>query len=247
MPSRQDPPRYYSTCRPYARHKPLRPVFRLFRRLVSACVPRHRTLWAEGVPPAEPVVFVCNHARAYGPLSMCTRFPRNFRPWIVSNMCFVRQVPAYARVDFWPGNTPFQRALRWVLSVLIALPAAWIMTGVEGIPVYHDSRVLETFRKSVQTLQEGKDIVLFPEIPDGTGLYLDAFADGFVLLGSRWAAATGKSLRFYPVYACQRLRTFFVGEAVAYDPAGDGAAQRESLCAALHAAMNGLRERADKL
>lgn len=233
--------RYFSTCHPYDTRRCRRPFFRLFYRAVRFCVPRHRVEWAEGAPPEEPCVFVCNHARAYGPLSMCTRFPRSARPWVIADMCFVRRVPAYARIDFWPGEGPFRKAMAWVLSYLIAPIAPWLMIGVEAIPVYHDSRVLETFRKSIQTLREGKDIILFPEVPDGKGLYLDRFADGFVLLGRRWATAAGKPLRFYPVFADRRNRTFHVGAPVTYDPAARPDAERTRICQALHAALKDMR------
>lgn len=166
----------------------------------------------------EPAVYACNHDRAYGPMNMALFFPLRFRPWVIADVCYVRQVPAHVRADFWHPRRWWSKALCWIVSYLIALPLAYIMCGMEAIPVYYDGRARETFRKSVWSLKEGINIVVFPEKREPFSEYNEQFQDGFVLMAKQYYRDTGKCLKFYPTYVCRENRSIQVGHPIVFDP-----------------------------
>ncbi|MDD3244111.1 MAG: hypothetical protein PHD32_10355 [Eubacteriales bacterium] len=210
-------PRYYSTRETYG-NKPSRnrtTVF--FRWLINAFTPRHEITFARPLSDG-PCVFVCNHAKAYGPIVMCTKFPRRFRPWVTYQVCFPQDFTEYAMMDFWP-KAP--KALRPLLRAVyrggsFLLPH--IMCGMEAVPVYRDQRSIITFRKSVQTLGEGLDLVVFAETDRPFSPYVNDMDAGFADVGNFYRAAKKKALPFYPVYVCRALRRICVGEPVYCDP-----------------------------
>lgn len=190
----------------------------MLRRVVSLLFWGYRVTATQPLP-AEPCVLVSNHAKAWAPLAMCTRFPRRFRPWAAWQVCFGQSYYAYAMQDFWPGKPRrsawFYRLLARVTSRLIP----FVINGVEAVPVYRDSRSLITFRKSLQTLSEGLDLVIFPETDRPFSPYINDLDAGFADVGKLYSQTKKKNLAFYPVYVCKALRRIAVGRPVFYNPA----------------------------
>ncbi|HNW87790.1 MAG TPA: hypothetical protein PLP25_07980 [Candidatus Limiplasma sp.] len=193
--------------------------YRFLRGLVRITSYRMRTEWA--VPfTGEPSVFICNHAGALGPIDICAKFPLadSIHPWMNAQVLSARETPAYVRQDYWwkPGSrlAPFFSATLPYLAAAILPP---ILRTAPTVPVYHDVRVMKTFRESLRLLSEGEHLVIFPEQPSGYQAHSAELNRGFMQIAPAFARATGKGLLFWPVCIDYRKRVFRVAEPLRYD------------------------------
>lgn len=205
-------PTTYSTLGgAYKRPRYHRGVQRI-RRAISFFFPPYTSAGLEHLP-AKPCVFIANHARAYGPIALCTRLKRDFRPWVHWQVCARDTFAAYAMRDFWPNKPKQSRWLFKLLSLMLSPLGPYIMCGMQAIPVYRDSRSIITFRKSAATLQEGLDIVIFPETDRPHSAFVNDIDAGFADLGRLGEIDPP----FVPVYVCPALHTICYGPPAVYD------------------------------
>ena len=134
-------------------------AFRAVKRIVKLV---YRPFTFEGLEnlPEDSAVIVGNHSQLHGPLSMELYAPRAHYTWCTSEMLSFKEVSAYAYRDFWSNKPVSVRWLFKIASYLIA-PLAWFLfNNAKVIPVYHDTRLLRTFKLSAQRLSEGADVII---------------------------------------------------------------------------------------
>ena len=104
------------------------------------------------------------------------------------------------------------------LSWLIAPLAICLFNNAHTIPVYHDARLRTTLRESMERLDEGNSILIFPEhnIPYNHILY--DFQDRFIDLAKLYHRRTGKALAFVPLYIAPKLGEAHFGEPTRFNP-----------------------------
>jgi len=215
------------------------PLFRLIYRIVKQVFPKYRLIGTENLP-AEPCVIVGNHAQMYGPVAAELYMPRKQAIWCVGEMMDRKEVPAYAFRDFWSMKP---KAFRWffrLASHLIAPLAEYIFTHAHTIPVYRDARVMTTFRKSVTALQEGADLVIFPESAEPYNGILWQFREHFADVARLYWRKTGKAVCFVPMYTAPRLKRICIGKPIRFDPEAPGDEERSRICAALMEAVTAM-------
>ena len=120
----------------------------------------------------------------------------------------------------------------------------WGLKSFDPIPVYRGSakNIFKTFKMSVECLNSGDSILLFPENPEKDYTEkVSGFYSGFADLGRMYYRKTGKSLIFYPAYASKRSRVLRIGEGVKYEPGG-GREEKERIVASLEERMRLLQE-----
>ncbi|MDL2289666.1 hypothetical protein LJB83_02765, partial [Clostridia bacterium OttesenSCG-928-F22] len=210
--------RYYSTNKPYAKHKKKRWGTKLLVKVVSFFAPTHTIHYKQKPADGEPVVYACNHDRAYGPLFVVLTFKQRFRPWVIDEVCHIKSAAKFARADFWQPKNIIGKIGSYLASMILKIPLPLIMRGLEAIPVFYDNRVTQTFTKSIQTLKEGIDIVIFPEERIPFSEINEEFQEGFVSIAKIYYDQTGKRLNFYPTYICKHNRTIQVGAPVEFNP-----------------------------
>lgn len=210
-----------------AQKKPL--FFRFIRRCVKAVYPKIGHQGLENIPN-EPVIIVGNHSQMNGPIACELYTPGEHSTWCVSNMMFVKEVPSYAYQDFWSQKPKLLRPFYKVFSYLIAPLAAYIFTRADTIPVYHDSRILATFKKTVTRLEEGANIVIFPEDDTPRNQIINEFRDKFIDVAKLYYKRTGKEICFVPMYLAPKLRTMYFGSPIRYCATQEPAAERKRIC-----------------
>jgi len=189
------------------------------------------TVW--DVPfDGAPAVFCPNHAGAFGPMEICAKFSlrKKLHPWMNDGMMHAGTTPAYVRQDYWwkPGcfwEPLLTRTLPYIAAALIPP----ILRSVPGVPVYHDNRVVQTFRKSLAYLQAGEHLVIFPEQPDGFQSHGPKLNDGFLHIAPLVYRKLGIALKFYPVFIDRKNRVMRVGPPAPYDPAVPITGQSEKI------------------
>ena len=217
-------------------------LYRLIRGTLDLLYPKMDCVGTENLPADESVILVGNHCQAHGPLAGELRLPLERKTWCASEMMEREEVADYAFRDFWSQKPkwthPFYRALSHAIVPLSVI----IFNHAETIPVYRDNRVLSTFRTTVQTLEAGTSVLIFPEHDLRHNQILDDFQDRFIDVAKLYYRRTGKELAFVPVYLCPALKTVCFGEAVRFDPAAPIEEERARIKAELMDRITALAE-----
>lgn len=184
-----------------------------------------RLVFSPGYPEDdEPVVFVANHYNAFGPISFILSVPLLSSVWVNEDIIS----PETAAKTFYPGIksiVPFlwEGAIRWICKKLGQL-ACDLLYRFKAIPVDrdHPARLISTMRQSVAALEEGQNLIIFPEtgLPEYSLTSVTPFFSGFATVGSVYYRKTKKPLRFCPCFIDEQHHTIRFGEIVTYQPEG---------------------------
>lgn len=206
--------------------------YRVIRWLVRLFFPRFHTEGLENLPQ-EPFILVGNHSQAYGPIAGELYVPGNPYTWCTGEMMNRREAPDYAFRDFWSQKPRAVRWLFYLFSRLIGPLAELIFNNARTVAVYHDMRIMQTFRESVARLEEGDDLLIFPECYDPHNQIVYAFQDHFVDVARMYYKKTGKAVPFVPMYLAPRRKTIYIGQPVRFCPETPIREERERVCSYL--------------
>jgi hypothetical protein len=211
----------------------------VIRWLVWLFSPKFRVEGLENLPD-EPCVIVGNHCHMYGPIFGELYTPGKHHVWCIGEMMKKEEVADYAFQDFWSQKPRWQHGFFRLLSHLITPLALCIFNNAHTIPVYHDARVMTTFRRSMESLKAGSDVVIFPEKDEPCNAILYQFHEHFTDLAMLYSKRTGIALRFVPMYISPRLKSIHFGEPLQYRPDAPAGEERERLCRELIASITGI-------
>lgn len=207
--------------------------FRLFycviRWFVRLFYPKITLVGTENIPD-EPCLLVGNHAQMNGPIIGDLYIPEKRSIWCTGEMMHLKEVPAYAYQDFWSTKPKYLRWFFKLLSYLIAPIAVAIFNQPHIIAVYKDSRILSTFRQTVNALAEGANVVVFPECEQPCTHIVNQFQDGFVDIARLHTRRTGKPLSFVPMYVAPSLKKVCFGPPITYCSENPKNLERQRIC-----------------
>ena len=215
------------------------PLYRLIRRIAWRLTPKYKLYGVEKLPE-DPCVIVGNHCQVYGPFAAEFYMPRSHYIWCNGEMMDRKEVPAYAFQDFWSMKP---RRWHWfyrLLSHIIAPLSEYIFTRAHTIPVYHDVRIITTFRKSVERLETEADVVIFPEKNEPFNQIICQFQEHFADLARLYYQQKGKVLCFVPMYIAPRLKSIHFGKPIRYVPEAPADEERKRICDAMKKAVTDL-------
>lgn len=212
-------------------------------KLIWIFYPKTTVEGAENLPE-EPSIVVGNHSQANGPILAELYFPGKRAIWCAGQMMSAKEIPDYAYHDFWDEKPRLLKPLFRLLSYIIAPFASCVMRCGDTIAVYHDTRVINTFRNTVKSLQAGNHIIIFPECKKGYNQILCAFQENFVDVAKMYYKRTGKALNFVPMYLAPRLRKVYFCKPIRFDPTAPIAEERRRICQAL---MDSITAQAESL
>ena len=212
--------------------KPAKWLYRLIYRSVKLLSPKYEIIGAENLPEGGCAI-IGNHCHMYGPIAAELYTPGSHDTWCAAEMMHLKEVPAYAYRDFWSHKPRAVKPFFKLLSYLIAPLAVVVFNNAHTIEVYHDLRVMSTFRTSVEKLSQGHRVVIFPEHAAPRNNILCDFQENFVDMALLHYKKTGEALRFVPMYLCPALKKMLFGAPVVFDPGVALAKERERVCNAL--------------
>ncbi len=215
-------------------------LYRIIRWLVWLFSPKYTIEGKENLPE-EPCVIVGNHCHMYGPIAGELYTPGKHYVWCIGEMMHKEEVAAYAFQDFWSGKPKWTHWFFRLLSHLITPLSVLVFNNAHTIAVYHDTRLISTYRDSIQKLQEGSSIVIFPEHYTEHNNIVHDFQDKFIDLARFYYKKTGKALSFVPMYLAPRLKTIYYGSPITFRSEVPIADERRRICNAL---MDGITEMA---
>ena len=193
-------------------------LFRVIRLLLDLLFPKMR-FEGEGITIEEPAIFVANHEGACGPLALFLRFPIRLYPWVMHDLTERERCARYLETHFFSSELGLPRFAGAWISHLIADLCVALFRHIEAIPVHHESRrIMETIAKSIVYLEEGRSLLIFPEIPDSyLNRYIGRFNTGFIEIAKRLGREERRSVDIYPVAVDRRGRRIILGHPSRYD------------------------------
>jgi hypothetical protein len=214
-------------------------LYRIVRWLVWLFAPKFR-LMNPGNLPEGACVIVGNHSQMYGPIASELYTPGKHFTWCAAEMMNRKEAADYAYRDFWSGKP---RTVRWffrLLSYPVAPLAEVIFTNAPTIGVYHDARVISTFRESAGALEDGGRVVIFPECYTEHNNIVHEFQERFVDVARFFYRETGKELDFVPMYVAPRRKEIWYGTPVRFRADAPAEAERRRICTELMDAITGI-------
>jgi len=209
--------------------KKVSPAFKVLRKIVKAVYPKVEVVGVENLPDG-PSIIVGNHAQVQGPL-MCELYLTGDKYiWCAGDMMHIKDVPAYAFRDFWSQKPKQMHPFYKLISHIIAPIAVFIFGNANTVGVYHDARVLTTFRDSVKHLQEGSDIVIFPEHDVKYNNIVYEFQERFIDTARFYHKRTGEELSFVPMYVSPVLKKIYIGKPIRFCSDNSMDIERKRIC-----------------
>lgn len=204
-------------------------LFRIIKWLIKAFYPKTQVEGIENLPD-EPVIIVGNHCQMNGPIVGELYVPGEPYIWCAGEMMHLKDVPEYAFGDFWSQKPKWTHPFYRLLSFIIAPLSVCIFNNARTIGVYHDTRILSTFKNTVRKLQEGKSVVIFPEHDVRHNHIIYDFQDKFIDIAKLYYKKTGKELAFVPMYIAPKLKKICLGEPVYFHAAEPMDSERRRIC-----------------
>ena len=214
-------------------------MYKILMHLIKIIMHRYFVVGIQNIVESRGAIFVCNHAGSYGPLAMGLFFPFKFKPWVIYRAMTAGLCRKQLERDLFGNCHVIFKPLCRFAALIIEPACLWVMHKTKAIPVYRGgNEVFTTFRKSVEALAEGYNIVLFPEKDElEYHRHLKDFYTGFVHLARKYYNENGKTLLFYPVYIDKVKRNITIGKPVVYNPNAVFRIERERLANTLMEAI----------
>ncbi len=204
-------------------------AYKVVKWLVWLFYPKMRVEGAENLPD-EPVLVVANHCQMNGPIACELYYPGQRYTWCAGQMMHWKEVPGYAFEDFWSRKPRRSRWFYKILSYVITPFSVLIFNHAQTIPVYHDARLLHTFRDTRNKLSEGASVVVFPEHDVPYNHILCDFQDKFIDIAKLYYNKTGKALSFVPLYIAPDLKKMVLGKPIRFDVQAPIKQERRRIC-----------------
>jgi hypothetical protein len=203
--------------------------YKIIRFCVRVVYPKATVYGLENLPE-EPCILVGNHSQLHGPVMCELDLPFDRAIWCAGPMMVREDVADYAFQDFWSKKPRWCRWFYRIVSYLIPPLSVCIFTNAHTIAVWRDNRIINTFRQTVNALQSGANVVIFPECYDPHNNIVHAFQENFVDVAKLYYKRSGKAVKFVPLYVAPNLHSMYIGKPVDYDPEAEPAAQRSRIC-----------------
>jgi len=168
--------------------------------------------------PKENAVLVGNHCQLNGPICGELFLPDNCYAWCAGEMMTLQDVPAYAFRDFWSQKPKWMHPFFKMVSYIIAPLSVCIFNNARTVAVYRDMRIMSTFKTSMKLLEEGANLLIFPEKDEKHNNILYAFQENFIDIAKLYYKKTKVKLTFVPLYIAPNLRKMYIGEGIVYNP-----------------------------
>ena len=187
----------------------------------------------------EARVFVANHYEIYGPITIFLHFPFKFRPWIIDKMASPESIEEQMSLGVY---SKFEKYPMWLKKLAVKTLKHFVLYTLtkraKGIPVSRDNprANIKTMHDSMETLNKGKNIVIFPEehyVQEGVG----EFQTGFEHLAKYYYQKTGKKITFYPIFISQINKKMYIEKPIIYNPENDHNDEKKRITTYLHDEM----------
>ncbi len=206
-----------------------KPWFRVIKKIMRLFIKETEFVYL-GEKITEPTIILSNHVGTAAPLAWELYGKMPFRFWGASEMnSGLVSLYKYQTRVFYHEKKHWNLHLAR-LFCLIASPLTYMFyKGINLISTYRDIRFKHTVTESIDALDSGKSVIIFPEISDKGYLdVLEGFHQGFTVLGSI-LLKKGKDVPITVAYYKKSEKRYIVDKAVMLSDIFRNGASREQI------------------
>lgn len=201
--------------------------FRLLKKMMKGRYKMPKFIYL-GEEITNSSIILSNHVGTEAPMSLELYLNAPIRMWGAHEMN-----SGLIKLYKYQTRVYYHQRKHWNLHLarlfcLIASPLTNLFySGLDLISTYRDARVIKTIRESTRALEQGQNIVIFPE--DATKGYMDeleAFYSGFVMLAETMLKR-GKDLDIFVTYFRQKDMVYIIDKPVKYSTIKQGRDRKE--------------------
>ena len=189
------------------------PVWGVVRRIIKPFV-KVKTVEFEGERFPDTCIIVSNHNNKKGPVVFEINLPIYHVTWGAHQMLgSYKDRFLYLRDVFYMQKNGIKKFKATLRAGFEAIFSIFFYKGIKVLPTYPDRRFLKTIRWSMQVLESGAAISLYPE--DSDQGYFDVmthFHPGFIMLSNTYYNKTGVDLPVFPMYYGRKKNKIVVGK-----------------------------------
>jgi hypothetical protein len=154
--------------------------------------------------------------------------------------CF-KQYVDYTFTKRFGWNKTFAKIVAYPISYFITT----LLNSGKGIPVYRGTKkILETFHHSINALNRGESIVLFPDIDySNSSANTNEMYEGFLYLEKYYYKSTGKHVCFVPLYASKTKHLLIAYKQITFRDGMDFNTERKTVLGKIHDHLNELAKK----
>jgi len=178
----------------------------------------------ENIRTPGPAIYIANHLGPIGPLATMLSVPVRFYPWVIAEMLDFTRAPQYLYDDFVHPVLHLNGRFGLKFSTLLTKISVRLLKNIGGIPIDRfGGWTAEGFRQSLRHLEEGKNVLIFPEdplLPLDPESSMRHFMPGFATLCSLFFGEEGSPLPVYPMAVHAGSETVAIGKPEYFHPQG---------------------------
>lgn len=182
-------------------------------------------------------MYVANHMASAGPLAIIPSLPVRFYPWVIAEMIDPKRAPAYIYDDYIQPEWHLHGKPGRTAAAIVGRLAAALLKGIGSVSVEKNAGFpLEAYRHSLELLEEGKSLLIFPE---DSARELDPvtmmhpFECGFAGLGRLYLELRGKPLPVFILAVHPESRRIMLDQAPSYTRHGQRRQDDREFCTLL--------------
>jgi len=203
-------------------------LFKIIKGTIRIFYRKREMVGRENIP-SEPCLLIGNHAKSHGPLT-CELFMPDARVWCIGEMLSLKEAPKYMFQDFWANKPKWSHPIYKFCAYFMAPIVTYVFKNVHPVPVYKDMRIVRTFKGTVDRLEQGKNVLIFPEHHVRYNEIVNEFQENFVDVARVYYKKHGKALSFVPVYNAVSLKKVVFGKPIVFQPDKPIEQQRKEIC-----------------
>ena len=189
------------------------PVWGVVRGIIRPFV-KVKSVEFEGERFPDVCIILSNHNNKKGPVVYEMNLPIHHITWGAHQMLgSYKDRFLYLRDVFYMQKNGVKKFKATLRAGFEAIFSVYFYRGIKVLPTYPDARFRKTLRYSLQVLESGAAVSLYPE--DSNEGYFDEmthFHSGFVVLSQTYFKKTGVDLPVFPMYYGRKKNKIVVGK-----------------------------------
>lgn len=164
----------------------------------------------------DNALYIANHSAASGPLTLSLYFPKKFIPWGTHHMCGnYKERWNYLYHVFYQQKLHYSKFRSFLIATPFALVSKMLYNWMRLIPTYQDARLIQTMKISIDHLEQGSSVLVFPENSShGYDEILQYYHSGFISLARLFYKKTKRNIPLYAVYFSKKKNAIIIDKPI---------------------------------
>jgi 1-acyl-sn-glycerol-3-phosphate acyltransferase len=178
----------------------------------------------ENIKTPGPAIYIANHLGSIGPIAVILSVPIRFYPWVIAEMMDFKRAPGYLFDDFVQPVLHLDGRFGRLFSTLLTKISVRLLRTIGAVSIDRfGGLTVDGFRHSIKLLNEGKNLLIFPEdplLPLDLEILMRPFMPGFATLCNLFQAEQEILLPVYPMAVHSNSEMVSIGKPEFYHQQG---------------------------